>query len=333
MSPQQRPSRFSVLVVVAGIAIAPLAGCASGSGGAHASSTPGSTPFAIDADFPDPDVLTTDHGYVAYATNGPGFNVRMATSPDLTAWRQSAEDALPALPRWATAGKTWAPDVSEFAPGHYVMYFVAADSATNKQCVGMATSVDPAGPFIPDDAGPIVCPAKDGGAIDPDTFTDVDGTRYLVFKNDGNCCGLDTWLQLAPLSADGRTLTAEPIKLIKQTKSWEGSLIEAPTLIKHGSEYVLFYSANDYGGGSYAIGYATATALTGPYVKASGPLVTTSSTHGRYVGPGGQDVVTAPDGTQRLIIHSWSEGVIYRGMSVLDLSWKSGRPVVTIPKG
>jgi arabinan endo-1,5-alpha-L-arabinosidase len=324
-----RTSRSSTPPVAAGVvlaaAIAMLSGC---SGASSAPTSPSAPAFAIDADFPDPDVLTTEDGYVAYATNAPGFNIRMATSPDLTDWTVSSSDALPTLPTWATAGKTWAPDVSEFAPGQYVMYFVAADTATHTQCIGRAIASDPAGPFVPDDEGPIVCPTEDGGAIDPDTFVDDDGTRYLIFKNDGNCCGIDTWLQAAPLSADGSALTAAPVKLIKQTKAWEGNLIEAPTLVKHGAEYVLFYSANDYSGSSYAIGYATSRSLLGPYTKPSQPLVTTTSTGGRYTGPGGQDVVTARDGTQRLVIHSWSDGVVYRGMSVLRLSWKGGIPIV-----
>jgi arabinan endo-1,5-alpha-L-arabinosidase len=322
-----RAALAALLLVAAG---GGLAGC-SGSPGSQSSSAPAPA-FAIDSDFPDPDVLATDDGYVAYATNGPGFNIRMATSGDLAKWTVSTDDPLPNLPGWASPGKTWAPDVSEFAPGRFVMYFVAADTATHTQCIGSAVASDAAGPFVPDEAGPIVCPTEEGGAIDPDTFVDRDGTRYLVFKNDGNCCGIDTWLQLAPLSADGRSLTGPPVRLIKQTKAWEGNLIEAPTLIRHAAEYVLLYSANDYGGEHYAIGYARSSTLTGPYTKAAGPLVTTDSTGGRYIGPGGQDVATAQDGTQRLLIHSWSDGLAYRGMSVLRLGWKDGRPVVTPPR-
>jgi len=105
-------------------------------------------------------------------------------------------------------------------------------------------------------------------------------------------------------------------------------LIEAPVLVKHGSKYVLFYSANSYADHSYAIGYATASSVTGPYMKHGEPLLSTSSSRGRYLGPGGQDVVKAPDGSDRLVFHSWDPALVYRGMNVRTLEWKGSEPVI-----
>lgn len=329
--------RVVAVVAVAGalgLSALGLTGCVAGSpgsgDGAHGgpSTSPAAGAFVIDQDFPDPDVMRTGNTYHAYATNTAAVNVQLATSTDLRHWTVSDRDALPTLPSWALPGKTWAPDVSEFSPGHYVMYFVAADAATRRQCIGVATSSNPEGPFVAVGDSALLCPEDQGGAIDPSTFVDTDGTRYLVWKNDGNCCGLDTWLQLAPLSADGMRLAGPATKLLKQTEAWEGHLVEAPTLVKHGDAYILFYSANDYSGGKYAIGYATAPSVTGPYTKHGTPLLSTSSSHGRYVGPGGQDVVTAPDGTDRLVFHSWDPSFAYRGMNVIPLQWKDNRPVV-----
>lgn len=284
--------------------------------------------FAINHDFPDPDVLHVADTYYAYATNTAAANVQFATSDDLKVWTVSDADALPTLPSWALPGKTWAPDVSEFSPGQFVMYFVAANAKPALQCIGVATATAPQGPFKPVGDAALLCPAAEGGAIDPSTFVDTDGTRYLIWKNDGNCCALDTWLQMAPLSTDGLQIAGPTIKLIKQTAAWEGSIIEAPVLVKHGSKYVLFYSANNYGNDSYAIGYATAASVTGPYTKNGKPLLSTSSSHGLYFGPGGQDVATAPDGSDRLVFHSWDPTVVYRGMNVLPLQWKNDEPVV-----
>ncbi len=284
--------------------------------------------FAIDQDFPDPDVLRVGTSYYAYATNTAAANVQFATSHDFRKWTVSDVDALPRLPPWALPGKTWAPDVSELSPGRYLMYFVAANAQRSLQCIGVATATSPEGPFAPVGEEALLCPPDEGGAIDPSTFTDTDGTRYLVWKNDGNCCGLDTWLQMAPLSKDGLTLAGTATKLIKQGAPWEGALIEAPVLVRHGSKYVLFYSANDYGGASYAIGYATASTVTGPYTKHGTALFSTASSHGRYLGPGGQDFASVPDGGDQLVFHSWDAAVVYRGMSVLPLEWKNDEPVV-----
>ena len=290
---------------------------------------PTTAPFAIDADFPDPDVLKVGNEYHLYATNGAGFNVQQAVSTDLVTWERGGTDALPALPPWAASGKTWAPEVAEAQDGSFLLYFTAASKDPARQCIGVATSGDPAGPFTSDAEQPLVCP-DDGGAIDASTFVDDDGTMYLLFKNDGNCCGLDTWLQIAPLSADGLSLTAEPTKLAMQDQAWEGNLVEAPTLVKRGGSYVLLYSANDYGGADYAIGYATADSVLGPYSKPTEPLLTTTSSDGRYLGPGGQDVVVGPDGNDMLVFHSWDELYIQRGVNVAPIIFTDGVPQVEL---
>ncbi len=58
------------------------------------------------------------------------------------------------------------------------------------------------------------------------------------------------------------------------------------------------------------------------------PLFTSESSDGVYVGPGGQDVVVAPDGSDQLLFHSWYGGITYRGMNMAELTWEDGRPVV-----
>jgi arabinan endo-1,5-alpha-L-arabinosidase len=286
--------------------------------------------FEIDRDFPDPDVLESGGEYYAYATNGGGFNVQASTSSDLEQWDDVATDVLPVLPTWSLPGKTWAPDVSEPSPGSFVMYFTSATKSPQLQCISVATATSPTGPFAAAGGGPIVCPEAEGGAIDPATFVDDDGTRYLLWKNDGNCCGLDTWLQIAPLGPDGTTLAGEPVRLLQQDQPWEGNLIEAPTLVKRDGSYVLFYSANDYGGEEYATGFGTSPSVTGPFTKADEPLLTTELTDGAYLGPGGQDIVAAPDGGDVIVFHSWDELFIQRGVNVVELDWSEGVPSVDL---
>jgi len=311
-------------------AVAMLAGCATPAAQPQVEE-PVVAPFAIDRDFPDPDVVATDEGYVAYATNGAGFTIQQAVSTDLLTWDVVAKDALPTLPSWASPGRTWAPEVTEVSDGSFVMYLTAANTTPSAQCIGVAAATTADGPFEPVGDSPLVCPISDGGAIDASTFRDDDGALYLLFKNDGNCCGKDTWLQIVPLSADGLSLAGEPTKLLKQTEPWEGNLIEAPTLVKRGNSYVLLYSANDYGGPDYATGYAIADAVLGPYTKGEQPLLTTESSGGRYLGPGGQDVVVGPDGADYLVFHSWDELYIQRGMNVVPLSFDGGMPNVVLP--
>lgn len=282
----------------------------------------------LDRNFPDPDLVESRGVYHAYATNGDGKNVQRATSGDLREWTVAESDPLPALGAWAKPEQTlvWAPEV--FANGDgFTMYYTARDRASDKQCIGAARSSSPAGPFRPVGDGPLVCPSERGGAIDAAEYTE-NGRRYMLWKNDGNCCEQDTWLHLQPVGRDGTRVTGEPVRLIKQDRDWEGELIEAPTLVKRNGRYVLFYSADFYGDERYKSGYAVADSLTGPYTKAPDPLMTTESFGGAVRGPGGQDVVTGPDGKDRMVFHGWNAEGTRRAMYVADLGWADGRPVV-----
>jgi beta-xylosidase len=287
---------------------------------------------AIDQDFPDPDVLEVDGTYYAYATNGQNRNVQVATSTDLETWEVLSEDALPKLPTWIIEGKTWAPEVTQI-DSTFVMYPTATNYQPTFQCIAVATADSPEGPFEIVGDEMLICPEDEGGAIDASTFLDEDGTRYLLWKNDGNCCGKDTWLYIAPLSDDGLSLAGEATRLVKQDQPFEGNLVEAPTLVERDGTYVLMYSANDYGSDAYAIGYATAESPTGPFTKSEEPLLTTDSSGGTYIGPGGQDVVTAPDGSDVLVFHSWDVAFLERGVNVAPLEWEDGKPVVVLDEG
>ncbi len=316
-------------LVAAAAALLLLSGCAAQPSG-EATPEPESPAIepVIDRDFPDPDILEVDGTYYAYATNSATTNVQVATSTDLESWELSREDALPELPSWIIPGKTWAPEVAEVAPGSYVLYFTATNFRPTYQCIGVATATDPAGPFTVVGEEMLICPPELGGAIDAGTFLDEEGTLHLLWKNDGNCCGLDTWLYLAPLSADGLTLAGEPRRLLMQTEEWEGDLVEAPTLLERDGTFYLFYSANSYGGDEYAIGLATADSLDGEFTKVEGPWLSTEATDGAIRGPGGQDVV---DGGDRMVVHGWDASYTQRGMHVLDLEWQDGMPRPVLP--
>ncbi len=77
--------------------------------------------------FPDPFVLRTDDGYLAFATNGRLGNVPMLRSDDLLSWEEVG-DALGGLPAWSSPPRVWAPEVMRFADDRYVMYYTLADT-------------------------------------------------------------------------------------------------------------------------------------------------------------------------------------------------------------
>ncbi|MCY7326025.1 MAG: glycoside hydrolase family 43 protein [Microbacteriaceae bacterium] len=302
-----------------------LAGCSSAPEAAEPDARQTAPAAAIDRNFPDPDILKVGDTFYAYATNDNNANVQVAVSDGGDEWRMLDDDAFPDLPSWVIPGKTWAPEVTEVSPGNYVLYFTATNFRPSLQCIGVATSTNPAGPFVAVGDGMLVCPEEEGGAIDASTF--VDGTGlHLVWKNDGNCCGLDTWISTAPLSADGLALTGPGQRIIKQTLAFEGELVEAPTIVMRDSAYVLLYSANNYGDGTYAVGLAAAPDLAGPWSKLEAPLLATESSGGRFRGPGGQDIVETSDDGGFLVVHSWDAAYTYRAMHVVPFTWDGAVP-------
>jgi hypothetical protein len=317
------------------------------------------TPYVYNRNFPDPEVVSPD------ATNGltefRGFStnsfystldwprVPTARSATMTqdSWGRGAPgDALPdpvpaswELPNPRT--KWWAPAVHHLG-GRWVMYYTAPSALTPDQCIGVATSSTIDGPFIPLGSGPFVCDVGYGGSIDPSVFVDGDGTPYLLWKNDGNCCNLPTYLYAAQLAPDGLSLVGVAHALITVDQAWEdGSsggkepwkrLVEGPTMIAANGSYWLLYSANWWDSSKYAIGYAKCTSPLGTCAKpSSAPLVGTGAFG---AGPGGPELFVDGSGQAWLAYHAWtpccvgSTGAGWRSLYVSRISFDSGTPMV-----
>ncbi len=206
-------------------------------------------------------------------------------------------------------------------PPGYVMYVTMryVVNGCTVQSIAVAISDQPDGPFESPTSGPLICQAEHGGSIDPSWFVDEDGSRYLVWKNDGNAIDAPTWMYAQPLGADGLTLCGEPTRLITADQPWEGILLEAPTLWRHANDYYLFYSANHFTSSGYAIGCAVAQNLAGPYCKMNAPVFATDPKRG-IVGPGGQDVIIGPDGETWMLYHAWSLGGC-RNLHIAHVIW------------
>lgn len=298
-------------------------------------SPPGTTPTSEQRvyaeNFPDPHVIADGDTFYAYATNGDAGNMPVIRSSDLHTW-EPAGDAMPELATWVFAGRTWAPGVIA-VDDSFIAFYTAAQLGTGLQCVGRAIADDPEGPFIDDTDAPLVCQQDEGGSIDASPFRASDGSLYLYWKNDGNCCGLDTWLYGQRLAADGLSLTGEPVRLLVQDAEWEGSLIEAPFMWRHDDQLYLFYSGNAFDSADYAAGYATCDGPLGPCEKAAeNPILSTSAV---AEGPGHNSVLEV-DGRTWIVYHAWPPDFFapsdVRTMWISELIWRDGRPVVDGPR-
>lgn len=266
------------------------------------------SPIMSGQNFPDPSIIKVGDGWHAFATNAKInsklIHVQMAHSPDFKTWTyRSGVDAMPKLPSWvdASSPRVWAPDVTQLTDGSFIMYYTAAlKSNTALHCVSYATSKSIDGPYVdPTGSTPWVCPTAKGGAIDPSGYLNADGTRWVVYKVDGNAIGhggvcgntvkpiVSTPIMLQQVNAaDGHTKIGSPIQMITNGVA-DGPVTEAPSLTKLGGKYVLFFSSNCFATTKYDVSYATATNIKGPYTK-YGPLFITG-TDG-MTAPGGLDI-------------------------------------------
>lgn len=290
---------------------------------------------AIRADFPDPDVLIADGRYYAFATGTHGRHIQVARSHNLTQWAM-LPDALPTLGGWVALNdpRVWAPAVLKLGD-HYVLYYTAHDAASDRQCIGVATSRRPDGPFRDTQLRPLVCQTPLGGSIDPSPLQEGN-QLYLYFKSDGNCCGLATHIWVQALAPDGVRLLGRPVPLLTDDQGWEGTVVEAPQMVQHDGGYYLFYSGNSYASARYAVGYARCRSPLGPCSKPRAtPLLASASAHpqpGSLVGPGGADLFQV-NGATWIAFHAWyvttgGELGDSRYLLIERVEWDAGEPVV-----
>jgi hypothetical protein len=265
-------------------------------------------------DFPDPSVLRVGTTYHAYSTQVGFTNIPTMQSPTLLPNWTTPTEALPKLPRWASWGYTWAPSV--LANGSsYLMYYTVRDTRYTRQCISVATSTNPAGPFTDNSKGPLVCQLNNGGSIDPSAFVDASGVTYLLWKSDDNSIGHPTHLWGQRLTTNGRSLVGSPVDLLDAGGSttspptWEDWVIEGPSLVLSGSTYYLFYGGNHWDQTTSGIGYATCNGPLGPCTKktVSSPwMATNPNVSGSPVGPQGPSFFTDAIGQQHIAFDAWT---------------------------
>lgn len=242
--------------------------------------------------FPDPSVIRLGNDFYAYATNGKvngkTVHIQLARSlGNFDSWTfLGQQDGLPTLPHWVdpASPRVWAPDVVQLANGGFVMYYTAAlRSNTALHCLGVATSANILGPFVPTDMNnPWICPTAQGGAIDPSGYYDPkENTRWVVYKVDGNAIGhggvcgntrppiVATPIMLQQVSlTNGYTKIGAPVGPLIVNGPADGPVVEAPSLTRMSDgTYVLFFSSNCYATPLYDVSYATARNVRGPYTK------------------------------------------------------------------
>jgi Glycosyl hydrolases family 43 len=320
-TPIQPNARAGELVLPPGNAatLGPLSRNPSTADGVHLSvvtSLLDDTPV-FNGDFADPSALPTTDSIYVYSSStvttpyAAGAHIPVIELPAASGFEGTyLGDALPVLPSWTVPGFQWRPSVWAQSDGTYVLYYATpavdpldcvynphtagcvqtATRSSSAMCISRATSSSPSGPFVDDSTSAFICPTAQGGAIDPSVFVASDGTPWLLWKTDGDCCGLPTAIYSQQLAADGLSVAGPPHRLIGASQAWEGNLVEGPSMVESGGTYWLFYSANLWGTPDYGIGLARCASVTGPCTKPLGHAWLSSSTSGQHApGPGGEE--------------------------------------------
>ena len=291
----------------------------------------------FDGDHADPELFWDSEGdrWVSLSTNvnvfGLWLNVPARVSNDLESW-DYVHDALPELGTWAEGnGMVWAPAAVQNAAREWVLFYVANERSSGRQCIGRATASSATGPYVDRSATPFVCQRSLDGSIDPDVVTDQAGGMTLLWKSDENAVGALSRLWAAPL--DPMAAGAGPHReLLRFDAHWEHPLVEGPTMAPVDQRYLLLYSANVWQTANYAIGYAWCDTPLGPCEKSTVDAPWLGSGSG-LVGPGGPSVARAPTGELVLAFHAWTGGVDYqpgarRALYVEPLDVRDGVPLL-----
>jgi beta-xylosidase len=313
----------------------------------------------LDEDFPDPFVARFGGAYFAFATGVAGLNVQSRRSADLRRWTAPAE-ALPAanFPEWIDRShpQVWAPEAMRVG-ARYVLYFNArhrtftrtetppeGPRVLQRHCLGAAVADRPEGPYRGIDT-PLVCAEFASGAIDAHAFQDgPGGPLYLYYKEDSNCCGPGSAIWVQGLSPDGLAALGPPTRLVASNDSpgreddWEWRVVEAPTMVRRGASYYLFFTGNHFGNRNYAVGYLRCASPRGPCTDPGMNPILWSHAETPLIGPG-HETVLEQGGRSWVFFHGWNrdpdrqraEGPFKRCLYVAQIRWQRGRDGAEAP--
>lgn len=283
--------------------------------------------------FGDPFVLKAADGkYYMYGTGGGANKGFMAySSSNLVDWKAEGQvySAEKNEKAWGISA-FWAPEVYEKDGKYYMFYSAQWEVNPNNEKenfkIGVAVSDNPTGPFEDMQAKPIFDPGYP--IIDANVFFEGDRT-FLYYSR---CCYKhpvesevadwakekgwydeieESWIYGIELKNDFSGVIGEPILLLRpplkmddKNTEWESRSVtsheanrrwtEGSTLLKHEGVYYMMYSANNFAGENYAVGYATASSPLGPFQKSDhNPVL---QKEGAVTGTGHNSVIADPDG-------------------------------------
>jgi hypothetical protein len=257
----------------------------------------------------DPFVLKTDSGYYLYATSGfflslqSDMGIRVWHSFNLVDWKAYGWAYIKSEDSWGQS-RLWAPEVIQGEDGKYYMFSTASAAGDSKTSIIVLRADTPLGPFT-EYVTPLVTGHGIYNVFDNDIFKDTNGHYYLYWASDqpghSDVCAQE-------ITSDFQTLIGTPANFVVTYPypTWEGNVCEAPFMFKDSGIYYLMYSGNVWYTENYGVGYATSTNPLGPFTTYAGnPILKKDMAQGgRIAGPGSHGIITAPDGSLKIVYNA-----------------------------
>ena len=300
----------------------------------------------------DPSIAREGNRYYVFATGRApgGGQLAIRCSSNLTEWKLCGHvfDDVPAWIR-ADSPKTkdlWAPDISYFNR-KYHLYYAYSVFGLNTSGIALATNdtLDPQSPsYRWNDEGLVLKSAAsdDFNAIDPNIVLDDRGQPWLSFGSfwsgikmrrvdlrTGKLSAADSTLY--SLASRARPEHAEPPPPGRPA-NWQA--IEAPFIIRHQGRYYLFVSFDLCCRGThstYRMMVGRSKKVTGPYRDQHGAAMLAGggrqllAANQRWLGPGGQSVLSRPEG-DLMVFHAYDAETGKPALQISTILWTRGWP-------
>jgi len=254
---------------------------------------------AIPGYYADPDILYAEKTgkFYIYPTsdgynNWSGKYFKTFSSADLVNWKD--EGVILDLPKdvsWAKKN-AWAPCIIETKiNGNYKYFYYFTAGGT----IGVATSSDPAGPFV--DSGKALLDklpegVRGGQQIDPDVFNDpISGKNYLYWGN-GYMAG-------AELNDDMISLKPGTTKILTPKDRYnEGTYVAFRKGV-----YYFMWSQNDTRSPDYTVHYGTSDSPLGAIIVPKNNVVIAKNAKAGIYGTGHHSVIQLPGTDEWYIVY------------------------------
>jgi len=254
----------------------------------------------------DPGVTVVGTAYVLVTTSRPAAGLPITRSSDGINWCPTGAQVLTGPVKWNPGPALWAPKLYGVSAGRLIAVYSGVQPGTkNRRCIGLAVSS--AGFTSVYKNLPRFC--RTGKRFIDPALVRAGAKTYLLYKEDPKPKRSSRRVKrLMIRSIDfgpnlNRANLGEPHEILRP-RGWEGSSVEAPTVIPRGGKYYLFYSGGNYATRGYGIGVAVADTLGGRFRRLSGnPIIGGKRTPGQLCGIGHQDVTNKPGDGWRIYYH------------------------------